>query len=516
MGPPPAPTLEAWWLSRWAQPDSVSALLRGMAAAVDSLRASPLGHIAELWPRMAEAPPSALQAAPDPWGEGKPVPPDDPRVAGLAPELLFGCRREAMDGSHHLWAVGVALLSLLRLAEQGPHTPPPLGVDTPSLRPLRITLITDVHRRKPSSFAGRRLPPHEFLYPDGLPDADRAATERALSALQSAGVAVDPPAVIDLLDGLLKVAPGARVPRLDDLPGALRRVATACEAAGSGTGAAPRLSPGPQAPPQLPSTSGADSGPILERLRLLEVEIGAWAVHGGPPRAAAPAPTADALVAIEALRRELGGLTQELADLRRQTARQPAAVARPWLPLAACAGVLLLQLGVVAGSTGEVHTQGLGSPPAIPPTLVQPSAPGLTPAPAPSVAPGPRASGEGAPEPGPASTRNAATPQPAPRGTASVAAVEGTDASTQRRASPGDGADPSGAAGATPGRLRVRGGNATLMGEGGPVDPGAVPPGSYQLQASTSDGRVHDLGRVTVGPGTVISVACGFGRCAVE
>jgi hypothetical protein len=502
----PAATLELWWAARWSEREGLAALLEAFAALAEGLGALPPGQLVDLRPRALSALPLLpLTAFADPWGEGKPVPPDDERAPGLAPELLFGCRREAPEAAH-LWGLGLCLLGLLRLAEVGRGAPlPPLGVDTPSLRPLRVTLITDVHRKKPGVFAGRKLPPNDFLYPEALPEGDQAAVERALGLLREGGVAVDPAPVIELLGSLLKVAPAARGPSLGALPAALRAAAAACRRAGPAEASGARA-PGP---PGLPVAGGAELARVGERLRALEAEVGALATRG--PDAAAPQTTDPRIDALAADLRVLQARVAAWVD------RGPAPVALSPAPARAGADrvargglalLLVLQLGVggallrrdPAPAAAPVRVE--ASPPAAPVSGLG----RVDPSPAPAARPAPPPAPASAPADPPAAPDPSAEPSTEPRRAGAERRPEPKPVEVEPAPAP--------APSAAPGRLRVRGGTATLSGPGGPVDPGAVPPGSYSLRARTSDGKDFDLGTVTMAPGGLISVACGFGRCA--
>jgi hypothetical protein len=100
----------------------------------------------------------------------------------VSPEELFGAKGAPTEASD-VWSVGCLLLVMLRMrsviASGGrlPHA----GTDAPVFVSHRISLIRDLHARKPGLFRGRLLEARQFLYPDRLPDADRRSVQSAVS-----------------------------------------------------------------------------------------------------------------------------------------------------------------------------------------------------------------------------------------------------------------------------------------------------------------------------------------------
>lgn len=502
-----APSLEGWWAARWSSREGLAELLGALAELSAALgRVDNVGSaIFDLRPRQLAPPGGPPPApAPDPWGEGRPVPADDERAlsGALAPEVLFGCRREAPEAGH-VWSIGLCLLSLLGLAEVArAGAPPPLGTDTPSLRPLRSTLIHDVHRRKPAMFAGRRLPHQEFLYPEALPEADAAAALRALQSMREAGAAVDSEAVLEVLTGALMVAPGARTPSLARLAEALRAAAAACLRA-------PPLERGPPPPALPPQADGALAG-LIERLEALERRAAAQGEGSGVALAAGLAQLERSAAAdraeIAALKAALVAAEAKLSLPTASPAAPPAPRGADWLARVGVLVVALVAIGL-----------GLrGGPTASSPAPIAAPAPTARPAPSSAAAlaeavPEPSAPEAPAEPPGPSAEASRAPPtdkarpepvRPEPARAKDREAVE-------REAGP---TEPP----ALPGRLVVRGGTATLVGPGGAADPARVAPGAYRLKARPADGKELDLGSVNVASGAVISVVCGFGTCKRE
>jgi len=512
-GPATPPTLEAWWTRRWSTRDGLVELLEALAELSAALgRVDNVGSaIFDLRPRALMAPGGPTPAAsPDPWGEGRSVPAADERAlsGALAPELLFGCRREAPEAGH-VWSIGLGLLGLLLLADAGRLSgPPPMGTDTPSLRPLRATLINDVHRRKPAMFAGRRLPQQEFLYPDALPEADQAAAARALQSMREAGVLVDGDAVLQVLTGALMVSPAARTPTLAKLAEALRGAAAACRSA-------PPVERGP-APPDLPPQQDAALQALIDRVAALERQLAAQGEGSGLLLAAGLAQLERGVADDRAALRGLQASVEGLRSAPNPVAPAPAtrASAPDWI---ARIGVLVVALGLF----GLGFVGGRSAPEAPPVTA--------SPAPLPRAAPAPRLADPAAladePPPAdlvpaePAPTEAPAAGRPVERSgepRAGAARPQGAKDKDAARSDPPKPEPASAEPAAVPGRLVVRGGTASLVGPAGAADPSRVPPGSYRLKARTSDGKDVELGSVNVTSGAVISVACGFGTCKRE
>ena len=517
-GPATPATLEAWWTRRWSTRDGLVELLLALAELSAALgRVDNVGSaIFDLRPRALMAPGGPTPAAsPDPWGEGRSVPAADERALSgtLAPELLFGCRREAPEAGH-VWSIGLGLLGLLLLADAGRASgPPPMGTDTPSLRPLRATLINDVHRRKPAMFAGRRLPQQEFLYPDALPEADQAAAARALQSMREAGVLVDGDAVLQVLTCALMVSPAARTPTLARLAEALRGAAAACRSA-------PPVERGP-APPDLPPQQDAALQALIDRVGALERQLAAQGEGSGLVLAAGLAQlergVADDRAALRGLQATVEGLRSAPAPVL--PPRAPTASSSDWI---ARIGVLVVALGLfglgfVGGRSAPEAPRAAASPAPLPraapaPRLADPAALADEPPPSdpvPSEASPSQTTASEAPEAGRPGERSGE-----PRaGAARPQGAKDKDAARSDAPRPEpDSVEPA----AVPGRLVVRGGTASLVGPSGAADPSRVPPGAYRLKARTSDGKEVELGTVNVASGAVISVACGFGTCKRE
>ncbi len=466
--------LATWWAAAPGR-ERLTAVLRDLAELAEGLdrldgflSADP--DAPPLWPLVG---PRALHRGPRGalWGVALvPDPAAGPAMDGGAdlwpPEVLFGATG-AHRGSLGCWQVGMTLLQLLL-------THPGRWATSGATLPTRARLIGDLHRAKPRLFAGRAIHAAEFLYPDALPDADRAGVREGLQRiLQGAPPTGLETATLALLDGALAVDPGARQGSLKHAGQGLLELAELL---------APRREPRPA--PRDPAPAARPPAAALPA-------VGAAPAIADPPSPApAPAPPAP----------------------------RPAAPARGGGPgWGAFAVLAVLQMGTLAVAlTALWGDRGSAAPEGAPVSVAPPPQTGRA-APPPSEEP----ASEDPPSVQPASEPDrmgdpqgaaAAEPPPAPAAERS----EPPRARPKDPAAPPPPSEPEPPPAAGPGRLSVAGGTVSAAGEAGTFGPGELPAGRYRLRATPTGGAELDLGSVEVGAGAAVRVKCGFGTCRVE
>lgn len=217
------------------------------------------------------------------FGPASLVPP--PPAECTAPEQVFGV--EAPAAALAGWQLGELLYWLV--------VAPPERLAGGRLAPTqRARLIADLHRTRPRIFAHRPLEPREFLYPERLPEQDRAALSTGLRERlpgRAVAAALLAESCARLLDDALAIDPTRRAEGLPRLADGLRSlevqlVAVAAEppSAAPSEAPAPAVEPAPAPPPPRSSTGAWVVGLVVVSL----LGLGVGLVLG---RLSAPLPT---------------------------------------------------------------------------------------------------------------------------------------------------------------------------------------------------------------------------------
>lgn len=202
-----------------------------------------------------------------------------------APEQVFGADAPAAGLAG--WQLGELLFWLV--------VAPPERLAGGRLAPTqRSRLIADLHRTRPRLFAHRPLDPREFLYPERLPEQDRAAlTTGFRERLPGGGVAASllAESCARLLDDALAIDPARRAAGLPRLADGLRSLEVQLDAAGAeGPGDEPAATPPPaaEATPVPPPPRSSTAAWIASLVVVSLLSLGVGLVLG---RLSAPAPT---------------------------------------------------------------------------------------------------------------------------------------------------------------------------------------------------------------------------------
>ncbi len=213
-------------------------------------------------------------------------------AAPSSPEGVFGAQGGTARAGF-AWSLGVTLFALL-------CTPPERLAQGRPGQSQRVRLIRDLHSSRPRLFAHRAIEAREFLYPEALPDQDRATLGAGIQALvgeNTALAAVLTESAASLLDLALAIDPGRRDEGLAQVGRGLRRFEAQLQAASRApvrsAPPAPSATAATATPPAAPLPRRGPGWGVVVLLGLLNLgSLGGGLLIGRATAPAAPAPVA--------------------------------------------------------------------------------------------------------------------------------------------------------------------------------------------------------------------------------